>query len=109
MKQIVVIAALAAASVLTTAPASAQYRSGIGVGGAAALGALGGLAIGGAIANSNNNGYYPGRPVYVAPPPPPVYVERPRPLYVESECYVQRRRYVDEFGDVMVRRVRVCD
>ena len=108
MKQIVLVAALTAASILTTAPASAQYRSGIGVGGAAALGALGGLAIGGAIANSNN-GYYPGRPVYVAPPPPPVYVERPRRVYVESECYVQRRRYVDEFGDVMVRRVRVCD
>ena len=108
MKRIVIAATLAGTAALMASPVSAQYRSGIGVGGAAALGALGGLAIGGAIANSNN-GYYPGRPVYVAPPPAPVYVERPRRVYVEPECYVQRRRYVDDFGDVVVRRVRVCD
>jgi hypothetical protein len=28
---------------------------------------------------------------------------------VESRCFVKRRRYVDEFGDVIVRRVRICD
>lgn len=99
MKRIMIASGLAAGLALTAAPASAWDRGGIGPGGAAALGVLGGLAVGGAIA-ANNNAYYPGRPVYVAPP---------RPVYVESECYVQRRRYVDEFGDVVIRRVRVCD
>lgn len=109
MKRIIIAAGLAASVVMGAAPASAGDR-GIGVGGAAALGALGGLAIGGAIASSNSGGYYPGKPVgVVAPPPEPVYVERPRRVYVESECYTQRRRYVDEFGDVTIRRVRVCD
>ena len=50
-------------SLATLSPA-AQARDGIGAGGAAALGVLGGLAVGGAIASSANNGYYPGRPVY---------------------------------------------
>lgn len=110
MKRIVTAAALAATMLACAAPASAGER-GIGVGGAAALGVLGGLAVGGAIASSNNNGYYPGKPVYTAPPPPPpVYVERrPRTVYVDSECYVRRRRYVDDFGDVVIRRERVCD
>jgi hypothetical protein len=108
MKRFVIAGAVAAGLALGAAPASAGDR-GIGPGGAAALGVLGGLAIGGAIASGGNNGYYPGKPVYVAPPPEPVYVERPRRVYVEPDCFVQRRRYVDEFGDVVVRRVRVCD
>ncbi|MFD0934524.1 hypothetical protein ACFQ12_04915, partial [Methylobacterium trifolii] len=70
--------------------------------GAAALGVLGGLAVGGAIASSQN-GYYPGQPVYRAP----------RPAYVEEDygpvCHFERRRYVDAYGDVIVRRVRVCE
>jgi hypothetical protein len=100
MKRIVIAASLAAGVSLAAMPAQAWDRGGIGPGGAAALGVLGGLAVGGAIASSQN-GYYPGRPVYGPPPP--------RPVYVESECYIQRRRYVDEFGDVVIRRVRVCD
>ena len=55
---------LVVGSLATLAPA-AQARDGIGAGGAAALGVLGGLAVGGAIASANN-GYYPGRPVYRA-------------------------------------------
>lgn len=97
MKRIVIAAGLAGGLALVAAPASAWDRGGIGPGGAAALGVLGGLAVGGAIAA--NNGYYPGRPVYGPP----------RPVYVEPDCYVQRRRFVDEYGDVIVRRVRVCD
>lgn len=98
MKRYVIAAGLASALAMSAAPASAWDRGGIGPGGAAALGVLGGLAVGGAIASSNS--YYPGRPVYVAPP---------RPVYVEQDCYIQRRRYVDEFGDVTIRRIRVCD
>ena len=86
------------------APA-AQARDGIGAGGAAALGVLGGLAVGGAIANSQANAYYPGKPVYVAPPPPgPVYVEEEGPV-----CHFERRRYRDDYGDLIIRRVRVCE
>ena len=91
--------ALAALAILNPA---AQARDGIGPGGAAALGVLGGLAVGGAIASSNN-GYYPGRPVYRAP----------GPVYVEEDygpvCHFERRRTVDAYGDVYIRRVRVCE
>ena len=72
---------------------------GIGAGGAAALGVLGGLAVGGAIASSQN-GYYPGQPVY----------REPRPVYVEEEvCHTERRGFIDAYGDEHVRRVRVCE
>jgi hypothetical protein len=95
---------------LVPAPASAEMSPG----GALALGALGGLAVGGVIGHSMASGpYYPGKRVYTAPPPPPVYYASPRRVYVseevESRCYVKRRRYVDEFGDLIVRRVRICD
>ncbi|MCE4223523.1 hypothetical protein HCU64_07155 [Methylobacterium sp. C25] len=87
---------------LTGLAPAAQARDGISAGGAAALGVLGGLAVGGAIASSNND-YYPGRPVYRAP----------RPVYVEEDvgpvCHFERRRYIDAYGDVLFRRVRVCE
>lgn len=92
---------LLAGALAAAAVPGAQARDGIGPGGAAALGVLGGLAIGGAIASSQN-AYYPGQRIYRAP----------RPVYVEDygpACYVARRRYVDAFGDVYVRRVRVCE
>ncbi len=103
MKGLLTAAVLAGGLAFAAAP-GAQARDGIGAGGAAALGALGGLAVGGAIASSQNNGYYPGRPVYVAPP---------RPVYVEEAdgpvCHFERRRYVDAYGDTLIRRVRVCE
>ncbi|MHB2209741.1 hypothetical protein [Methylobacterium sp. CM6257] len=85
------------ALVLCGAQPAAQARDGIGVGGAVALGALGGVAAGAAIASANN-GYYPGRPVYVAPP-----------AYVEEVCHVERRGFVDPYGVEHIRRVRVCE
>ncbi len=105
MKRIVMISALAAVAA-AGAPQAAQAND-VAVG--AAVGLLGGMAIGGAIAG---NSYYPGKPVYVAPSP--VYVEAPRRRVIVEEveqpaCYVTKRRYVDEFGDVVVRRTRVCD
>ncbi|MDB5511393.1 MAG: hypothetical protein JWR08_876 [Enterovirga sp.] len=99
------------ASSLVTSPASAEMSPGA----AAAVGALGGLAVGGVIGGAMASGpYYPGKRVYTAPPPPPVYyAPPPRRVYVSEEveprCYVKRRRYVDEFGDVIVRRIRICD
>lgn len=91
---------LLAASVLGATGPSASARDGWSPGAAAAVGVLGGLAVGSAIAN---NSYYPGKPVAVAPRP--VYVA---PAY-EPECFFERRRYVDAYGDVIIRRVRVCE
>lgn len=100
MRSILTAVLLTGALAVAAVP-SAQARDGIGPGGAAALGVLGGLAIGGAIASSQN-GYYPGRPVY----------REPRPVYVEDygpECHMERRGFIDAYGDEHIRRVRVCE
>lgn len=101
MRNSVVGITLTAVLTMTGAPSS-QARDGIGAGGAAALGVLGGLAIGGAIASSQHQ-YYPGQRVYRAPRP--VYVEEAEAPY----CHLERRRYVDAYGDIMIRRVEVCE
>lgn len=97
-----IVATILVSGCLTALTPAAQARDGIGAGGAAALGVLGGLAVGGAIASSNN-GYYSGQPVYRAP----------RPVYVEEDygpvCHFERRRFVDAYGDVFFRRTRVCE
>ena len=60
-----------------------------------------------------------GGPAYGYPPPAPVYGYRPyrpaggyyaygAPSYGE-ECYTVRRRFVDDWGRVVVRRTRVCE
>jgi hypothetical protein len=88
---------LAGAMAFAAVPA-AQARDGIGPGGAAALGVLGGVVVGSAIASSQN-AYYPGQPVYRAP----------RPVYVEgAPCHLERRRYIDPYGYEHIRRVEVC-
>jgi hypothetical protein len=88
---------LLAGALAFAAVPSAQARDGIGAGGAAALGVLGGLAVGSAIASSN--AYYPGRPVYRAP----VYVED------GPVCHFERRHVIDPYGYEHVRRVQVCE
>lgn len=89
-------------TLLVTAVCDAQARDrGIGAGGAAALGILGGLAVGGAIASSQN-GYDPDQPIY----------REPRPVYVEEDlphCHLERRGYIDAYGEEHIRRVRVCE
>ncbi len=103
-------ATLAAGLLSSAAPARARDLS---PGAAAAVGVLGGLAIGGAIAGATAQPYYPGRPVYSPPPPVPVYTPPPRRVYYEDDpgpvCFVKRRRFVDEYGDVIIRRERVCE
>jgi hypothetical protein len=102
-----VSALLLVASLVAAAPA-AQARD-MSPGAAAAIGVLGGVAIGSAIAGSAaQGGYYPGKQVAgpgYPPPPPPVYVEE-EPV---EHCYVQRRRFEDEYGNVTIRRRRVCE
>lgn len=66
------------------------YRRGYN-GGAVAAGLVGGLALGALAANAYRPAYYG---AYGTP--------------VATECVVQRRRFVDDFGRVFVRRERVC-
>jgi len=87
-------AALAALALCATQPA-AHAGGGIGVGGAAALGLLGGVVAGSAIASAN-------RPVYG---PPPAYVA-PGPY---GACHFERRGYIDPYGYEHIRRVEVCE
>jgi hypothetical protein len=96
VKRFCVIAALATTVASFSGPASAgwYYRPGWSPGAAAAVGVLGGLAVGSAIAA---NARPVPAPVYVAPPPP------------EAECYVERRRvWVPGWGWEL-RRATVCE
>ncbi len=106
---------LAAVAAVGTAPASAQYyykkRNGISPGAAAAVGVVGGLALGVAIAGSRP-AYGYAQPSYgYAPPPPPAYYAPPRRVYVqqEPECFVRRQRVWVEGWGWETRRVRVCE
>lgn len=100
-------------------PSGPYYQRGgdrLSPGAAAAIGVLGGLAIGGAIAAANqpppvNVGpmYAPPapRPVYVAPPPRRVYVEE-TPVVVERRCVTERtREWVPGWG-WEYRKSRTC-
>jgi hypothetical protein len=55
-------------------------------------------------------GYAPPRPAYGYAPYRPAggYYAYGAPAY-GGECYTVRRRFVDDWGRVMVRRTRVCD
>lgn len=53
-------------------------------GGAMAAGVMGGLALGAIAASA-------------------------APAYVDDGCYTVRRRYVDAYGDLVIRRVRICE
>lgn len=103
------LAALAlAASIVATTPASARDR--LSPGAAAALGVLGGLAVGGAIAASQAPAYAYPAPVYVEPAPEPIYVAPPRRVVIERpRCFVERSsEYVPGWGWQPVRR-RICE
>jgi hypothetical protein len=91
---------LGAAAIASATPASAQWgwRGGYGWGGpAVAAGVLGGLAVGGALA---------ARPYYYGAPYG--YYGAYGPAGYGGECVIERRRTVDPWGRVIVRRVRTC-
>jgi hypothetical protein len=47
----------------------------------------------------HHHGFFPGFGITVAPP---AYDERP-------DCYIRRRVYINQWGERVVRRVRVCE
>lgn len=88
-------AALMLLAGLAAEPAAARDRMSPGT--AAAVGVLGGLAVGTIVGATvaQQPAYAAPAPVYVAPPPPPparVYVEEARPVYYEHR---PRRVYVE--------------
>ena len=89
---LVAIAALAAAVTTTPQPAFAHD------GGAVAAGVIGGLAVGAIVGSQANHGYYGG---------PGYYQSGYQPSY--RECHMERQRIEDGYGNVHLRRVRVCD
>lgn len=104
-------ALILAAGLATAHPAMAGDR--LSPGAAVAIGVLGGLAVGGAIAASQPPAYYPPAPVYAAPPPvayepaPVYYAPPPRPVYVER-CFVESySEWVPGWG-WQPRRREVC-
>jgi len=94
------IGAIAAVSMPALTFSGASTPASAGNGGAVAAGVIGGLAAGaiiGSAAANANRGYY-GGPAYVEP----VYGPPPR-------CWIERRDYVDPYGNIRVRNVRVCN
>ncbi len=100
-------AALALVTTLAAVePAAARDR--FSPGAAAAIGVLGGLAVGGAIAASQSPVYAAPAPVYMTPPPPVYYAPPPRPVYVER-CFTERySEWVPGWGWEQRRR-RICN
>ena len=85
-------AALAVTVMATPQPAFARD------GGAVAAGVIGGLAAGAIIGSQVNGGYYGG---------PGYYESGYQPGY--RECHTERQAIEDGYGNVRMRRVRVCD
>ena len=105
----VAAATVASVTLAGAAPAEARWRAGP----AFALGAVGGLALGSAIAAGARPAYgygygYAPAPAYGYTPVygGPAYGYAPA---YGPDCYTVRRRMIDEFGDIYIRRVRVCD
>ena len=95
---VVSAAALIGIGALTSTPTQARD------GGAFAAGMIGGLAAG-AMIGASTNAY--ARPVYYTRP---VYYARPyRRQVIVEDCRVILKRRYNAYGDVVVRRVRICD
>ena len=74
-------------------------------GGAVAAGVIGGLALG-ALASSAYAAPTYAYPAYSAPAYPSYYGAG---AYAAPACYTVRRRFVDEWGRVIIRREEVCE
>lgn len=78
------------------------YRRGYG-GGALAAGVVGGLALGALAAGSS--GYYGGYGGYA----PAYYGGGYAPAGYAGECYLADQEVVNQYGEISVRRVQVCE
>ena len=94
LKAITLAAVVALAVAVTITPQPAFARDG----GAIAAGVIGGLAVGAIIGSQANRGYYGG---------PGYYESGYQPSY--RECHMERQQVEDGYGNVRIRRVRVCD
>jgi len=98
MKAILAIAAVSVLALSVSAPAPAFAG---GNGGAVAAGVIGGLAVGAIVGSQVNRNYYGG----------PAYVDQP--AYVVDHgyrgCHIERQEVSDGYGNIRLRRVRVCD
>lgn len=80
---------LGGAALATAAPAEAGWGYRRGYGGAVAAGVLGGLAVGALVASSGR--------AYAAP------------VYAGPSCYLVKRRYVNAWSELVVRREEICE
>jgi len=98
MKTILALAAVSVLALSVDAPAPAFAG---GNGGAIAAGVVGGLAVGAIVGSQVNRNYYGG----------PTYVDQPAyavaPGY--GGCHTERQEFQDRYGNIRVRRIRVCD
>ena len=105
-------ATLGGAALATSTPADAGWRGGWGPryghwgggyrhfgGGALAAGIIGGLAVGALAASANPYYGYGGY----------AYPGYGYPVGYGGECYWVRRKSVDYYGNLYIRRVQVCD
>lgn len=86
------VVALALAVTATSQPAFAGDH-----GGAVAAGVIGGLAAGAIIGSQVNGGHYG----------PGYYEQGYQP--VDGYCHIERQQFEDRYGNLRIRRVRVCD
>lgn len=93
MKTIVALAAVSVLALSVSASEPAFARNG----GAIAAGVVGGLAVGAIVGSQANRNYYGG----------PSYVDQP--AYAAGYCHIERREISDGYGNIRIRRVRVCD
>ena len=93
-----IITLVAIATLVVTVTATSQPAFAGGNGGAVAAGVVGGLAVGAIIGSQANRGYYGG---------PGYYESDYQPAY--RECHTERQQVEDGYGNVRLRRVRVCD
>ncbi len=94
--KVISLAAVAALTLAVTVSSQPAYAGGNG--GAIAAGVVGGLAVGAIIGSQANRGYYNG---------PGYYQDSGYRGY--SGCHTERQQVEDGYGNVRIRRVRVCD
>jgi hypothetical protein len=96
MLKVITLTAMSALALAVTVSSQPAYAGGNG--GAVAAGVVGGLAVGAIIGSQTNRGYYGG---------PGYYESGYQPVY--RECHTERQQVEDGYGNVRMRRVRVCD